>query len=207
MTDPFEQLVHIFKQFPGIGIRQAKRFVYFLLQQDPAFIKMMIHTLGESRKHIHLCQESFQFFVDDNPEAILSPLVRNLSRNKEQLMIVIKDMDLENIERTNAYHGQYFVLGNLVPMIAQDVEKFVRIYELENLITKRAKENNLKEIIFATPTNPEGEHTRAYVHGRIKPLIDQFGLTVTTLGRGLSTGTELEYIDPDTFRNALSGRG
>lgn len=207
MNDPFEQLVTIFKQFPGIGLRQAKRFVYFLLQQDPAYIDRMIRTLQQTRQHVHLCQESFQFFVDQDSQATLSPIVRNATRTKEQLMIVIKDLDLENIERTHAYEGQYFVLGNLVPMIATDVEKFVRIRELESLITKRVEENNLREIIFSTPTNPEGEHTRAYVLNRIQPLVTQFNLTITTLGRGLSTGTELEYIDPETFRNALIGRG
>ena len=206
MHDPFDQLVQIFKQFPGIGIRQAKRFVYFILQQDQIFIDRMILGLQNTRQHIHLCQESFQFFADQDPNATLSPIVRDASRTKSQLMIMIKDLDLENIERTNAYQGQYFVLGNLVPMIATDVEKFVRINELETLINQRAQNNGLQEIIFSTPTNPEGEHTRAYVLGRIQPLIDQFNLKTTTLGRGLSTGTELEYIDPDTFRNALTGR-
>ena len=207
MHDPFEQLVTIFKQFPGVGLRQAKRFVYFLLQQDPTYIDRMVRALQNTRQHIHLCHESFQFFVDQDPNATLSPIVRSTTRTKEQLMIVVKDLDLENIERTNAYNGQYFVLGNLVPMIATDIEKFVRIKELESLITKRIEENNLQEIIFSTPTNPEGEHTRAYVLSRIQPLIDQYNLKTTTLGRGLSTGTELEYIDPETFRNALSGRG
>lgn len=207
MNDPFEQLVNLFKQFPGVGLRQAKRFVYFVLQQEPAYIDRMTRALQNTRQHIHLCQESFQFFVDQDPHVTLSPIVRSTTRTKEQLMIVVKDLDLENIERTNAYDGQYFVLGNLVPMIATDVEKFVRIKELESLITKRAQENNLQEIIFSTPTNPEGEHTRTYVLGRIQPLIDQYNLTTTTLGRGLSTGTELEYIDPETFRNALIGRG
>jgi len=206
MHDPFDQLVQIFKLFPGIGIRQAKRFVYFLLQQDQNFINRMTQALQGTRENIHLCQESFQFFTDQDPAAILSPIVRDTTRTKTQLMIVVKDLDLENIERTNAYQGQYFVLGNLVPMIATDVEKFVRINELEALIIQRAQNNDLQEIIFSTPTNPEGEHTRAYVLGRIQTLIDQFNLQTTTLGRGLSTGTELEYIDPDTFRNALSGR-
>jgi recombination protein RecR len=206
MNDPFEQLVTLFKQFPGVGLRQAKRFVYFLLQQDPTYVDRMVRALNNTRQHIHLCAESFQFFVDQDSTAILSPIVRDSTRTKEQLMIVIKDLDLENIERTHAYQGQYFVLGNLVPMIATDVEKYVRINQLESLITQRAQNNNLNEIIFSTPTNPEGEHTRAFVLSRIQTLLDQFNLKTTTLGRGLSTGTELEYIDPDTFRNALNGR-
>ena len=31
-------------------------------------------------------------------------------------------------------------------------------------------------------------------------------LKITTLGRGLSTGSELEYADADTLRNALDSR-
>ena len=35
--DIIEKLAEIFKEFPGIGERQAKRFVYFLMSRTPAY--------------------------------------------------------------------------------------------------------------------------------------------------------------------------
>ena len=40
----------------------------------------------------------------------------------------------------------------------------------------------------------------------LKDLLDEKKLKVTTLGRGLSTGSELEYADPETIKSALGNR-
>lgn len=206
MSSSLEQLAQLFKQFPGIGARQAKRFVYFLLQQDKQFIERLVRYLDEARTQTHQCRESFQFFSSDDAAETLAPLVRNVSRTKTKLMIVTKDLDLENIEAMNVYDGQYFVLGGYVPMIAENVEQFVRINPLVSLVEKRITEDGLQEIIFATPANPEGDHTRDYLVEKLTPLANQHGVTLTTLGRGLSMGSELEYIDSATFGQALDGR-
>ena len=48
------------------------------------------------------------------------------------------------------------------------------------------------------------EHTRMRLHSMLK---DQFpNLTFSTLGRGLSSGTELEYSDTETLKYALASR-
>ena len=44
MDDPIEKLSLYFKEFPGIGERQSKRFVYFLLHKNPNYVK----ELGEN---------------------------------------------------------------------------------------------------------------------------------------------------------------
>ena len=48
------------------------------------------------------------------------------------------------------------------------------------------------------------EHTD---HIRGLPLIcEKFNIKISSLGRGLSTGTELEYSDNETLKNALKNR-
>jgi hypothetical protein len=37
--DPIDKLAEQFKEFPGIGERQSKRFVYFLLHKNPNYVK------------------------------------------------------------------------------------------------------------------------------------------------------------------------
>ena len=64
----------------------------------------------------------------------------------------------------------------------------------------------LKEIIIATSLNPEGENTADFVGKLLSPILAQFSVKLSVLGRGLSTGTELEYSDSDTIKNALKNR-
>jgi recombinational DNA repair protein RecR len=40
----------------------------------------------------------------------------------------------------------------------------------------------------------------------LAPLAQKYDITMSALGRGLSTGTELEYSDSDTIKNALKNR-
>ncbi len=121
-------------------------------------------------------------------------------------MVVPRDIDLENIERTGAYSGKYFVLGGTVPILEKEPEKRIRQKELLGTVSERIKSVKLKEIILAMNLNPEGENTVDY----IKKLLASFTLKpkirISTLGRGLSTGTELEYSDTETLKNALKNR-
>lgn len=119
-------------------------------------------------------------------------------------MVVEKDSDLEAIERSGVYKGSYFILGGTLPILEKNPESKIRVRELEGLVEK--EKNVIKEIILACAVTPESEHTAEYVHAAIEPLAKEARIKLTTLGRGLSTGTELEYSDADTLRFALEGR-
>ena len=118
-------------------------------------------------------------------------------------MIVARDVDMENMEKTGVYDGYYFVLGGTVPILEKEPERLVRIKELEKRL---AKEADLKEIIIAMNANPEGENTEDFLRLRIKEISGAKNINLSTLGRGLSTGIELEYSDSDTLKSALKNR-
>ena len=120
-------------------------------------------------------------------------------------MLVEKDVDLDNIERTKDYHGYYFVIGGKVPILDKNPGISIREKELKSVLEIRVNEG-LKEIILAFSVNPEGENTTQYVQKSIKPIIEKHNLKISTLGRGLSTGSELEYSDSETIKNALKNR-
>jgi len=67
-------------------------------------------------------------------------------------------------------------------------------------------EHGLKEIILGFSINPDGENTGRYIETLLKELIYTHSFKVSHLGRGLSTGSELEYADPETIKNALRNR-
>jgi recombination protein RecR len=120
-------------------------------------------------------------------------------------MIVSHDVDFENIERTGSFRGYYFILGGTVPILEKEPTKRIRQKELLEIIDKKIN-NGLSEIIIALNYNPEGENTLAYLSQILRPFCEKHGVKISTLGRGLSTGTELEYSDTDTIKNALKNR-
>ena len=60
--------------------------------------------------------------------------------------------------------------------------------------------------IIRSLTTTEGDHTRLILQEKLTSLSEKHGFKITSLGRGLSTGSELEYVDPDTIHEALGSR-
>ena len=120
------------------------------------------------------------------------------TRDSSMLMVVPRDIDLEAVERSGGYKGYYFVLGGVVPILEKEPEKRIRIKELE---AKIKKDKDIKEIILAMNANLDGENTAEYLKHYIGPTY-----VISILGRGLSTGAELEYADPETLKNAFLHR-
>lgn len=58
------------------------------------------------------------------------------------------------------------------------------------------------EIIFALNPTTEGDATTLYIERQIKPL----SMKITRLGRGLASGSNLEYSDESTIAEALKHR-
>jgi recombination protein RecR len=203
--DTIDKLTEVFKHFPGIGPRQAKRFVYFLLTRNKNYIKEFTSLVEELQKEIVICSECFQYFTKGKQVTTLCEICSSKNRDENVLMIVARDIDLENIEKSHSFNGKYFVLGGTVPILDKNPENKIHLIELLSTIENKAK-NNLKEIIMGFSINPESEYTADYILQNLSPLITKHNLKVSHLGRGLSTGTELEYSDADTIKNALKNR-
>lgn len=193
-----EQFIH----FPGIGPRQAKRFVYYLLTRDHRTLDSIARLIGELKNEVHHCELCFRYFT--GRERKLCDICANPNRAHEVLMVVEKDADLETIERSGGFEGVYFILGGTVPILDKEPEKRVRASALLKRIT--AEDGNLREIILALSATTEGDITERYLKELLEPHRTLHSITISHLGRGLSTGTELEYSDADTIRNALQNR-
>ncbi len=203
--DSISKLSALFAEFPGIGARQSKRFVYFLLKRDRGYIKELVRQIEALEGTVFECTECHRFFMKKHVQAPnLCTICTDGARDKRVLMIVEKDSDLEALERSGSFKGLYFVLGGTLPILEKNPESKIRINALTARITRENDE--LDEIIIACAVTPESEHTADFVEGIITPLISSVMTKVTHLGRGLSTGTELEYSDADTLRYALEGR-
>jgi recombination protein RecR len=196
-----EKLIQIFSQFPGIGPRQARRFVYYLLTRANGTLEELAENIKDLKNDVVMCKDCMRFFERKNNKTNLCKICSDRDRDHTILMLVQRDIDMESVERNGGYNGIYFVLGGSVPILEKEPEKRIRIKELKKFIQDK---NNLTEIILGVNWNPEGENTGDYVKKQIENISSQ--IKISTLGKGLSMGTELEYTDPETIKNALRNR-
>jgi recombination protein RecR len=129
----------------------------------------------------------------------------DIARNQKILLVVARDSDLDAIEKSGSYKGKYFVLGGTIPILEKEPEKRVALRELVARAAALA-EKGLAEIVLALSANTEGENTANEAARALAPLAKKRGIKISTLGRGLSTGSELEYCDSETLKNALKNR-
>ena len=204
--NPIEKLTELFEHFPGIGPRQARRFVQYLLAATPAVRGEVSETIKQLGAHTSQCKKCFRWFVKEGEKAGLCNICASTHREAGTLFVVEKDADMENVERSG-FNGLYFVLGGTIPLAAEEPQKYIRVRELLKRIEEDAAASKLKEVILGLSATTEGDHTRLILQEKLLPLSEGLAFTLSSLGRGLSTGSELEYADPDTIASALSSRG
>ncbi len=204
--DPIQKLAEKFADFPGIGPRQAKRFVYYLLSRSDGYIDDFIRLLGDMKSAASRCPSCQRFFMRPAPSThARCPTCNDNTRDNTILMIVEREADFENVEKSHAYHGGYFILGGTLPILEKNPERRIRARELLSRIRTASGKTPLKEVIFALSATTEGDHTRHYLETFLRSAVDE-SVRFSSLGRGLSTGLELEYSDMDTLKNALDNR-
>ncbi len=196
--DKIDELASAFARLPGIGPRQGKRFVFHLLTTPKAEREKFAALIKDLSNEVRQCQECSLFF--NGTTATICRYCSNTHRDDSLLMIIEKDQDLVAVERAGTYKGRYFVLGGVLTLSGKGT---VRKKELINAVEKRLAQG-LTEIVLALSATSEGEHTADYVRDILSPFRDHIKISI--LGRGLATGSELEYSDAATLSSALRHR-
>lgn len=208
-----DRLAELFMRFPGIGPKQAKRFVYYLLREHSHFKEQLIKALEELKFTGKQCEKCFRYFGDPTPpeasrgtQASICKLCSDETRDQSTLMILEKELDMDAIEKTGSYRGLYFILGGLVPPLTEKPSELIRIRELTSRIHGALADESLSEIIFALPVTDYGDTTKDYVEKTVRQIVGIDKVKLSTLARGLSSGLELEYVDRNTFSSAFERR-
>jgi recombination protein RecR len=197
--DDIDTLARLFERFPGIGPRQAKRFVYSLLRSDAGYRTELAERIAKISRGVSRCSTCGRFMTAQRGSNC--SICADAARNHGQVMILLKDADIESFESAGVYQGTYLILGTLV-QLTEDVLSTT----LKTVLQKRlAPPQLITEVVLALPVTTDGEHTATLVEQALKELLPPT-VSVSTLGRGLSTGSELEYADPQTLRNAFTLR-
>ncbi len=201
-----DRLSELFERFPGIGPRQARRFVFHLLTEPRPELERLAELIASVKDSVHECPECFRFHTHSYSEGRCE-ICSDTTRDRGLLMVVERDSDIRPVERSGVYQGLFFVLGGSVPLMNDEGTKKLRGGALKAVVEKRRSDTTspLREVILAFSVNPDGENTARYVE-TLLATAKEANVTITTLGRGLSTGSELEYADPETVKNALQNR-
>lgn len=203
-----DRLAELFMRFPGIGPKQAKRFVYFLLREHSQYKEQLIKSLEELKFTGKQCEKCYRYFGDGRVASghVLCDICDSKSRDQSELIIVEKELDLDAIEKTGSYNGLYFIIGGLIPPLTDKPSELIRIRELISRVHSGIEEKSLSEVIFALPITDFGDVTTEYIEKTIKQIVGIDSIKLSHLARGMSSGLELEYVDKQTFKSAFERR-
>ena len=188
-----EQATEQLATLPGIGKRTALRLALSLHRRDADEIKTFVEALIQLKTHTFACT-----LCGNISDTETCSICSNERRAMDVICVVEDVRDIMAIESTETFKGRYHVLGGIIsPMDGigpQDLN-------IDTLI-ERSKNPAITEVIFALSPTMEGDTTNFYLFKRI----DREGLVITTLSRGVSVGSELQYADEVTLGRSLQQR-
>jgi len=188
-----ENAVNEFASLPGIGKKTAFRLVMNLLKRDAEEVRRFGESIIRLRGEIHYCRICHGISDEE-----LCPICADQRRDRSIICVVENIQDVMAIENTRQFNGLYHVLGGIISPIDGIGPADLKIDTLE----EKVKAGGIREIIFALSTTMEGDTTNFYLFKRL----DKFGISLTTLARGVAIGDELEYTDEITLGRAINNR-
>lgn len=188
-----QDAVEAISSLPGVGSRSALRLALHLLKQPSENIHHFASAIDRLADEVRYCR-TCRMIADGEECAICA----DASRDHSTICVVESVRDVMSIEATGQYRGVYHVLGGIISPINGVGPSDLTIREL----VERLRSGNACEVILALSGDVEGETTAFYIYRQI----EQFGVKVSTLARGLGFGDDLEYADALTLGRSISGR-
>lgn len=187
-----QNLIDKLSYLPGVGPKTAERYAFYLLNKNEDQLNDIAQTISHLKQNIKVCQECLAI-AESSP----CPICLDDNREKDIICIVENIQDLIAIEQTKQYNGKYFILGGLINMIDKVGPENLNIPAL----SKKIKNDQITEMVIALNFTLEGETTALYLQKLFKDKIK-----ITRLAKGLPAGSDLEYADASTLKNALKYR-
>lgn len=188
-----EQAVEEMARFPGIGKRTALRLMLHLLNQPEERTSNLTRALQKMREEIKFCKNCHN--ISDSE---LCHLCSNPHREKSVICVVEDVKDVMAIENTGQYRGLYHVLGGKISPMDGIGPGQLNIATL----VEKTKMGEVEELIFALSSTMEGDTTNFYIFKQL----ENSGVKVSTIARGISVGDELEYADEITLGRSIVNR-
>jgi len=188
-----EFAVEQLSSLPGIGKRTALRMALNLLNRENEQIVDFSSSILDLKNKTTKCIK-----CGNISDTEICSICKDSTRKKDLICVVEDIRDVMAIEATQSYNGVYHVLGGVISPMDGISPSDLNI----DLLIDRATNEKITEIIFALSPTMEGDTTNYYLFKKLK----SFDILFTTLSRGVSVGTELQYIDGNTLGRSLATR-
>ena len=188
-----EALIALMARLPGLGPRSARRAVLHLLKKRALVMEPLAQALARVAQSARDCVVCGNISDDD-----LCPICADEARGNGVVCVVEDVADLWALERAGGFSGRYHVLGGTLSALDSVGPEALRIPDLVDRIAAES----VSEVILALNATVEGQTTAHYIAEALAPS----GVSVSTLGRGVPMGGELDYLDDGTIAAALAAR-
>ena len=188
-----ERAVNEFAKLPGIGAKTAMRLVLHLLRQDKETVENFGHSLITLKNEVKYCSECHN--ISDTE---ICGICEDERRDHTIVCVVENIQDVMAIENTHQYKGVYHVLGGVIsPMDGVGPSDL----EIQSLVD-RVNKGGINEVVLALSPTMEGDTTNFYIYRKI----EQSGVNITMIARGVAQNDELQYTDEITLGRSIINR-
>ena len=188
-----ERAVNEFAKLPGIGAKTAMRLVLHLLRQDKEAVENFGHSLITLKNEVKYCSECHN--ISDTE---ICGICADVRRDHTIVCVVENIQDVMAIENTHQYKGVYHVLGGVIsPMDGVGPSDL----EIQSLVD-RVNKGGINEVVLALSPTMEGDTTNFYIYRKI----EQSGVNITMIARGVAQNDELQYTDEITLGRSIINR-
>lgn len=192
-----EEAVDAISSLPGVGRRSALRLALHLLKQPVENVHHFTSSINHLRDDVKYCRQCMMISDDE-----VCSICSDRSRDAGTICVVESVRDVMSIENTGQYHGVYHVLGGIISPINGIGPSDITVRELVSRVAALCAEGVPVEVILALSGDVEGETTSFYIYRQLA----QYGVTVSSLARGLGFGDDLEYADELTLGRSIVNR-
>ena len=181
-----EKAVTEINRLPGIGSKTALRLALHLLRQEEGKVDALANSIVKMRREVRYCNTCYNICDGECCEICSNPL-----RDKSIVCVVENIQDVMAIENTMQYRGLYHVLGGVIsPMDGIGPNDL----QIESLV-ERVRQGGVAEVILALSPTMEGDTTNYYIFRKL----EETGVKVTVIARGVAQNDELQYTDEVTL--------
>lgn len=188
-----EQLIDLMARLPGLGPRSARRAVLMLLKKRGQVMAPLARVMAEVADKARDCT-----VCGNISSAEVCDICSDDRRATGEICVVENVADLWAMERGQAFKGRYHVLGGTLSALDSIGPEELRIPAL----AARVQDEGTREVILALNATVDGQTTAHY----IAEVLEESGVSVTSLAQGVPIGGELDYLDDGTIGAALRAR-
>jgi len=190
-NDPVEHLIALLAKLPGLGRGRARRTALRLLMEPESRMLPLADAMRAAAAAVKPCSHCGNLDASDPCH-----ICADNQRDQGLICVVEGVAELWALERAQAHHGAYHVLGGTLSALGGVGPEDLAIPEL------LARAVGAREIILALPATVEGATTAHYLAERLAPT----GVPVTRLAQGVPMGGALDVLDDGTLAAAFKAR-